>query len=271
MYGAIAGDMIGSVYEFNSIKTTEFPLFSRRSHFTDDTVMTVAVAEALMETADLSDLAAVRAAVVKSMQKWGRKYHDAGFGGTFYHWLDKRDPKPYGSFGNGSAMRVSSVGWLAGDADQVKKLARATADVTHDHPEGVKGAESVAAAIWLSRKGKSKDEIKEYVAREFGYDLSRTCDQIRPAYRHVESCQETVPQAFAAFFEGNDFEDVIRTAVSLGGDCDTLTDIATGMAEGFFGLPDQFKKWAYEFTTEDMHQVMKSFEEKAIERKVREA
>ena len=141
MYGAIAGDMIGSVYEFNSIKTTEFPLFSRRSHFTDDTVMTVAVAEALMETADLSDLAAVRAAVVKSMQKWGRRYHDAGFGGTFYHWLDKRDPQPYGSFGNGSAMRVSSVGWLADNADQVKELARATADVTHDHPEGVKGPE----------------------------------------------------------------------------------------------------------------------------------
>ena len=163
MYGAIAGDMIGSVYEFNSIKTKEFPLFKRRSCFTDDTVMTVAVAEALMETADLTDLAAVRKAVVKSMQKWGRRYHDAGFGGTFYHWLDLRDPQPYGSFGNGSAMRVSSVAWLADDADQVRELAKATADVTHDHPEGVKGAQSTAVAIFMARKGKTKEEIRTFV------------------------------------------------------------------------------------------------------------
>lgn len=259
MYGAIAGDMIGSVYEFNSIKTTEFPLFSRRSHFTDDTVMTVAVAEALMKTADLSDLAAVRAAVVKSMQRWGRKYHDAGFGGTFYHWLDKRDPKPYGSFGNGSAMRVSSVGWLAGDADQVKELARATADVTHDHPEGVKGAQATAAAIYMARKGKTKDEIRKVIEDEYGYDFSRSLAEIRPHYHFEVSCQKSVPEAILCFFEGDSYESVVRNAVSLGGDADTQAAIAGAIAEAYYGIPEEIVKEARSRLPEDMRSVADAF------------
>ena len=262
MYGAIAGDMIGSVYEFNSIKTTEFPLFSRRSHFTDDTVMTVAVAEALMKTADLSDLAAVRAAVVKSMQRWGRKYHDAGFGGTFYHWLDKRDPKPYGSFGNGSAMRVSSVGWLAGDADQVKELARATADVTHDHPEGVKGAQATAAAIYMARKGKTKDEIRKVIEDEYGYDLSRSLAEIRPHYHFEVSCQKSVPEAIRCFFEGDSYESVVRNAVSLGGDADTQAAIAGAIAEAYYGIPEEIVKEARSRLPEDMRVVAEAFRER---------
>ncbi|MCI7109302.1 MAG: ADP-ribosylglycohydrolase family protein [Spirochaetia bacterium] len=165
-------------------------------------------------------------------------------------------------------MRVSSVGWLFDTLERTREVARWSAEVTHNHPEGVKGAESIASVIWMARNGKTKPEIKEYVQNEFGYDLSRTCDEIRPEYRHVESCQETCPEAITAFLEGEDFEDVIRTAVSLGGDCDTLTDIAAGMGEAFFGLPEQFKKWAYELTTDDMHEVMKAFEEKAIARKL---
>ena len=259
MYGAIAGDMIGSVYEFNSIKTTEFPLFSRRSHFTDDTVMTVAVAEALMETADLSDLAAVRAAVVKSMQRWGRKYHDAGFGGTFYHWLDKRDPQPYGSFGNGSAMRVSSVGWLADDADQVRELARATADVTHDHPEGVKGAQATAAAIYMARKGKTKDEIRKVIEDEYGYDFSGSLAEIRPHYHFEVSCQKSVPEAILCFFEGDSYESVVRNAVSLGGDADTQAAIAGAIAEAYYGIPEEIVKEARNRLPEDMRSVADAF------------
>ena len=240
MYGAIAGDMIGSVYEFNSIKTTEFPLFSRRSHFTDDTVMTVAVAEALMETADLSDLAAVRAAVVKSMQRWGRKYHDAGFGGTFYHWLDKRDPQPYGSFGNGSAMRVSSVGWL-------------------DHPEGVKGAQATAAAIYMARKGKTKDEIRKVIEDEYGYDFSGSLAEIRPHYHFEVSCQKSVPEAILCFFEGDSYESVVRNAVSLGGDADTQAAIAGAIAEAYYGIPEEIVKEARNRLPEDMRSVADAF------------
>jgi ADP-ribosylglycohydrolase len=148
--------------------------------------------------------------------------------------------------------------------ERTREVARWSAEVTHNHPEGIKGAEATASVIWLARNGKFKSEIKEYITKEFGYDLSRTCDEIRPNYHHVESCQETVPEAITAFLEGNSFEDVIRTAVSLGGDCDTLTDIATGMAEAFYGLPEQFKVWAIELTKGDMHEVMKEFDKHQI-------
>ena len=237
MIGAIMGDMIGAPYEFDrGNKTKQFPLFGRGSQFTDDSVMTVAVAEALMDTLGRSD-EEIGAALVKSMQKWGRRYPHAGYGGMFYRWLREKDPEPYGSFGNGSAMRVSSAGWLFGTLEETRHMARLTAAVTHNHPEGIKGAEATAAVIFLARNGSSKEEIKEYIIGEFGYDLSRTCDEIRPTYYHVESCQQTVPEAITAFLEGTDFEDVIRTAVSLGGDCDTLTCIAGGMAEAFYGIP----------------------------------
>ena len=241
MFGAILGDIIGSPYEFDmGDKTKNFPLFSKHSHFTDDSVMTIAVADALMESMGQSN-DEIKDTLTYSMQRWGRKYPNAGYGGMFYYWLKEKDPKPYNSFGNGSAMRVSSVGWLYDTLEETRHMARLTAEVSHNHPEGIKGAEATASAIFLARTGKSKDEIHDYIVKEFGYDLSRTCDEIRPTYHHVETCQQTVPEAITAFLDGLDFEDVIRTAVSLGGDCDTLTCIAGGIAEAYYGIPDELR------------------------------
>lgn len=238
MYGAILGDMIGAPYEFDrGAKVKDFPLFSAGSHFTDDSVMTVAVAEALMATLG-KDEKVVKMVLIDAMQRWGRKYPDAGYGARFQLWLEKINPNPYGSYGNGSAMRVSAAGWLYDSLEETRRVARWTAEVTHNHPEGVKGAEAVASAIFLARSGAEKTVIRDYVVTNFGYDLSRSCDEIRPTYSHVESCQETVPEALAAFLEGEDFEDVVRTAVSLGGDCDTLTCIAASIAEAFYGVPE---------------------------------
>ena len=257
MIGAIMGDMIGAPYEFDrSPKTKEFPLFSRGSEFTDDSVMTIAVAEALMDTIGKSD-DEIKDALVASMQKWGYKYPNAGYGGMFYRWLRKKNPQPYGS-----AMRVSSAGWLYDTLEETRHMARLTAEVTHNHPEGIKGAEAAASAIFLARKGASKEEIKEYIISEFGYDLSRTCDEIRPGYYHVETCQQTVPEAITAFMEGRDFEDVIRTAVSLGGDCDTLTCIAGGMAEAMYGIPEEMADECRKRLPGDMLEVVDRFEAK---------
>ena len=260
MIGAIMGDMIGAPYEFDrGRKTKEFPLFSSGSEFTDDSVMTIAVAEALMDTIGKSD-DEIREALVASMRKWGAIYPDAGYGGMFYRWLQTARPEPYGSFGNGSAMRVSSAGWLFDTLEETRHVAALTAEVTHNHPEGIKGAEAVASAIFMARTGSSKDEIREYIIREFGYDLSRTCDEIRPKYYHVETCQKTVPEAITAFMEGQDFEDVIRTAVSLGGDCDTLTCIAGGMAEAFYEVPEIMIAECRKRLPEDMLEVINRFE-----------
>lgn len=260
MYGAILGDMIGAPYEFDrGSKTKNFPLFGSGTEFTDDSVMTIAVAQALLSARKASD-ERVRGTLIRSMQRWGKKYPYAGYGGMFRRWLRSRNPEPYGSFGNGSAMRVSSAGWLGDSLEQVRRLAHLSAEVTHNHPEGIKGAESVASAIYLARTGSSKAEIQAFIVREFGYDLSRTCDQIRPDYHHVESCQQTVPEAFAAFLEGTDFEDVIRTAVSLGGDCDTLTCIAGSMAEAFYGVPEDLKTECRNRLPEDMLAVLDRFE-----------
>ncbi|MBQ3567640.1 MAG: ADP-ribosylglycohydrolase family protein, partial [Anaerotignum sp.] len=188
MYGAILGDMIGSPYEFDrGKKTKEFPLFIRSSMFTDDSVMTIAVAEAFMEAEPGASDDEIRQLLISNMRRWGRKYPYAGYGMRFSIWLAEPRPKPYGSYGNGSAMRVSSAAWLFDDLDTVRKMAQLSAEVTHNHPEGIKGAESTAAAIYLARTGKTKEEIKEYIINEFGYDLSRTCDEIRPTYYHVES------------------------------------------------------------------------------------
>ena len=263
MYGAILGDMIGAPYEFDrGGKTKDFPLFVEESEFTDDTVMTIAVAEALLGvSADMPE-AEIKEALVRSMQRWGRKYPDAGYGLRFFGWLHKKDPKPYGSFGNGSAMRVAAAGWLYDTLEETRRIARLTSVVTHDHPEGIKGAESTASAIFLARTGAGKAEIKDYIVREFGYDLSRTCDEIRPAYRHDESCQRTVPEALTAFLEGTDFEDVIRTAVSLGGDCDTLTCIAGSVAEAFYGVPEDLVAECRKRLTDDILEVVDRFEEK---------
>lgn len=267
MYGAILGDIIGSPYEFDrGEKTKNFPLLTWRSRFTDDTVMTLAVAEAFLDAQPDADEEWICRRVVTAMRRWGNKYHNAGYGAGFIRWLAAKDPKPYGSYGNGSAMRVSSVGWLYDDLETVRRMARLSASVTHNHPEGMKGAEATAGAIFLARTGHSKEEIRAY-AESLGYDLSRTCDEIRPDYHHVESCQQTVPEAITAFLEGEDFEDVIRTAVSLGGDCDTLTCIAGSIAEAFYGVPEELKAACRDRLPEDLLQVLDWFEEWMCERR----
>ena len=268
MYGAILGDIIGSPFEFDQgNKTKDFPLFSAGSVFTDDTVMTIAVAKALLTALgeNITEDDDIRKVLVRSMRKWGKRYPDAGYGGRFYRWLITGNTEPYGSYGNGSAMRVSSAGWLYDSLEETRRIARLTADVTHNHPEGIKGAEAVASAIYLARTGHSKEEIRDYVVKEFGYDLSRTCDEIRPTYTHIESCQKTVPEAFAAFFEGTDYEDVIRTGISLGGDTDTLACIAGSMAEAFYGVPDELKIECRRHLPSVMKVVLDEFEEALAE------
>jgi ADP-ribosylglycohydrolase len=261
MFGAILGDIIGQPFEFDrGNKSKEFPLFCKNPRFTDDSVMTIAICDGILKAGLDADENTMKTSMITSMQLWGHKYPHAGYGGRFYRWLASEDTKPYNSWGNGSAMRVSSVGWLFETLERTREVARWSAEVTHNHPEGVKGAESTASVIWMARNGYTKPQIKEYITKEFGYDLSRTCDQIRPDYHHVESCQETVPQAITAFLEGTSFEDVVRTAVSLGGDCDTLTDIAAAMGEAFFEMPAELKEKCFEFTTKDMHEVMERFE-----------
>ena len=262
MYGAIMGDIVGSRFEFDrGDKTKDFKLFTEESVYTDDTVMTVAVAKALLDAGPNADEDIIKRNLVISMKNYGRAFPDAGYGGRFIHWLFSDDMEPYNSYGNGSAMRVSPVGWLYDSIDRTREVARWTAEVTHSHPEGVKGAESVAAIIYLARNGYDKDFIKKYVELEFGYDLSRTCDEIRPGYHHVESCQETVPEAITAFLEGKHFTDVVRTAVSLGGDCDTLTDIAAAMGEAYYGMPYEFINEIDDRLPKELLDVVKEFDE----------
>ena len=261
MIGAILGDMIGSPYEFDAGgKTKDFPLFSEESQFTDDTVMTLAVAQGFMDSPEGADDETIRENIVRTMHEFGQRYPNSGYGGRFGMWLFLEGYEPYNSFGNGSAMRVSSVAWLYDNLDAVRHAARLSAEVTHNHPEGIKGAESTAAAIFLARTGHCKDEIKTYIEENFGYDLNRTCDEIRPTYHHIESCQQTVPEAIIAFLEGDDFEDVIRTAVSLGGDCDTLAAIAGSIAEAFYGVPEALKEECRLRLPEDMRAVLERFD-----------
>ena len=262
MCGAILGDIIGSPYEFDrGSKSKDFPLFSPDSTYTDDSVMTLAVADAFLSVPAEATDEEIRRQLVQSMQYYGRKYPYAGYGGMFRGWLEDPNPQPYGSYGNGSAMRVSSAAWLFDDLETVRHMARLSAEITHNHPEGIKGAEATACGIFLARTGYSKAEIKEYIEILFDYDLSRTCDEIRPSYHHVESCQETVPEAITAFLEGSSFEDVIRTAVSLGGDCDTLTCIAGSIAEGFYGVPEELKQQCWERMPDSLRKILKRFEE----------
>jgi ADP-ribosylglycohydrolase len=261
MLGAIIGDIVGSPYEFdvNNIKTKKFPLFSQKSSFTDDTVMTIAVADALLSVAKDADIDTIHRAVIEKMQLWGKRYPYAGYGARFIRWITEEDPQPYNSWGNGSAMRVSSVGWLYDSLERTLEVAKATAEVSHNHPEGIKGAQATAAAIYLARHGKNRSEIRAYIEKTFGYDFSRTCDEIRPHYRHVESCQETVPEAMTAVWEGMDFEDTIRLAVSLGGDSDTLTCIAGGIAEVIWPIPENIKSEALHRLSEDIVVVYHTF------------
>ncbi|MBR3031814.1 MAG: ADP-ribosylglycohydrolase family protein [Clostridiales bacterium] len=266
MYGAILGDIIGSAFEFDrGGKTKEFSLFSKESTWTDDTVMTVAVAEALMEAGRDATAEEIKKACVKSMQKWGRKYPYAGYGARFIHWVHSEHPKPYKSYGNGSAMRVSAAGWLYDTIERTREVARATAEVSHNHPEGIKGAECTAAVIFMARKGFSKLLIAEYVLMEFRYDFMETVDEMRKRHAHVETCMDSLPKAIRSFIEGESYEDVVRNAVSLGGDTDTLAAIAGAMAEAFYGVPRGLKHECRERIPKDMLAVLKRFRKIARE------
>ena len=234
MYGAFIGDIVGSKYEFNNIKTKDFPLFSPGCDYTDDSIMTAAVAQAILCTAreDCGDFSRV---LVETMQDFGRRYpHPTGaYGGRFADWLRRENPAPYGSYGNGSAMRVSPCALAAVTLEEALELARVSAAVTHDHPEGIKGAEAVAAALFLAKTGASKAEIRQYVDTHF-YPLDFTLDSIRADYRFDVSCQGSVPQAIVAFLESADFEDAVRSAVSIGGDCDTTGAMAGSIAWTYY-------------------------------------
>ena len=224
MLGAVAGDIIGSPYEHHPIKTEDFPLFTYRSHFTDDTVMTIAVAYAILNDLDFGPV----------MQLFGRKYPDAGYGKAFKEWIYKPKVEPYNSWGNGSAMRVSPIGWVANSVEEVFNKAKTTAEVSHNHPNGIKGAQATALAIFLARKGSSKNDIRQEISQQFGYNLQQTLSEIRPDYHFDVTCDGTVPQAIIAFLESANYEDAVRKAVSLGGDSDTLACITGGIAEAFY-------------------------------------
>lgn len=260
MYGAILGDIIGSPFEFDrGDKTKDFKLFSRRSHYTDDSVMTLAVCEALLKVGQDATVKEIEDAVISSMQSWGRRYPHAGYGGYFRRWLTACHPEPYNSFGNGSAMRVSAAGWLYDSLEKTRTVAKATANVTHNHPEGIKGAEATASAIFMARNGSSKEEIKKCIENEFHYDLNRTLDEIRPSYHMDETCQKTVPEAIIAFLEAKDFEDAIRNAVSLGGDTDTLGAITGSIAEAYYRIPEWLMTECRKRINRDMRVVLDDF------------
>ena len=224
MLGAIAGDIIGSAYEWERTKFYGFRLFTPESTFTDDTVLTVAVADCILHGKDYTT----------TLREYGHRYPAAGWGGMFFRWLFTQNPAPYNSFGNGSAMRVSPVGFAFDTMEEVLAEATRSAEVSHDHPEGIKGARAVAVCILMARQGKSRDDIKAFIETEFGYNLSRTLDEIRPSYRFDETCQGSVPEAIIAFLESTDYEDAVRKAVSLGGDADTLACMTGGIAQAYY-------------------------------------
>lgn len=262
MYGAIFGDIIGSRFEFDrGGKTKKFKFFTDRDSFTDDTAMTIAVGEGLLNAGPEAGVEEIKKNVIESMQKWGHRYPNAGYGGRFYGWLFySNNPKPYGSYGNGSAMRVSAAGWLYDSLERTREVARATAEVTHNHPEGIKGADCTATVIYLSRTGHTKEDIYDYVTKEFGYDFSETLDRMRERHEHVETCQDSLPKALRSFFDGTSYEDVVRNAVSLGGDTDTLAAIAGAMAEAYYGIPVMIMAEGKTYLPEDMIEVLNRFD-----------
>lgn len=255
MLGAIIGDIAGSVYEFYPVNSTDFPLFTPQSKFTDDTVLTIAVADAFIHNKDMS----------KTIQEYAKKYDGRGYGGRFFSWIYSENPEPYGSYGNGSAMRVSSVGWLGNSIDEVLELAFKSAEVTHNHVEGIKGAQAVALAIFLARKGFSKEAIKDDISKRFSYDLSRTIPEIEKDYYFNETCQKSVPEAITAFLYSNDYESAIRNAIWLKGDADTQAAIAGSIAEAFYKeIPQELKDKAYELIPKEFLVTLYEFSEKRI-------
>lgn len=260
LLGAIAGDVIGSIYEFHPTHDYNFPLLQQRMCYTDDSVMTIAVADWLLHDPVLSC-----EKLARIMRDWGRRYRNpmGSYGGRFGHWLDDDSAGPYNSWGNGSAMRVSAVGFAFDSLEDTLIVARRSAQVTHNHPEGIKGAQATAAAIFLARTGRTKEEIRSYVSATFGYDLQRTCDDIRPAYTFEESCQKSVPQSLIAFLDSHDYESAVRLAVSLGGDADTMGAIAGGVAAAYYAeMPVKVTEFVRQVLPPDMWQVVRQFDER---------
>ena len=272
MLGAIIGDVVGSIYEFNNIKTIDFPLFSKDSMFTDDSLMSIAVAMWLLDTDHSS------AELERIILDVANRYPNpmGGYGNSFYKWLfhpedlyEYRDRQhlhdfkagtrhPYNSYSNGAAMRASACGWYAQSVEDALYWGQRSAEITHNHPEGIKGAQAVAVAIYIARHGASKQEITQYIERQFGYDLHRTCDEIRPYYRYEYSCMESVPQAIVAFLDSTDFESSVRLSVSLGGDSDTLACITGGIAEAFYeNIPKPIEEHVMQLLPEEYREVVK--------------
>jgi len=264
LWGAIIGDIVGSVYEFANIKTKDFPLFREGSYFTDDTVMTVAIAQAILNSRKNNTALADEA--IKSMQSLGRAYPDRGYGGAFAVWLLEDNPAPYNSWGNGAAMRVSACGWAGNTLEQVKRLSHDVTAVTHNHPEGIKGAEATAVAIFMARTGHQISEIKKYICDNY-YFIDFDMDDIRDWYDFDVSCQGTVPQALQAFFESTSFEDAIRNAISIGGDSDTIGAITGAVAEAYYGIPNDILVRGKRILTYELGEIVKEFNDAIQDKK----
>ena len=259
--GAIAGDVIGSAYEFNPTRKYDFELFTPKSTFTDDTVLTMANALWLLEDETHS-----HDHLVRIMLDMCRKYPDRGYGGRFAQWIHDADPQPYNSFGNGSAMRVSPIGYYANTLEEALELAQISAEVTHNHPEGIKGAQATAAAIFLARQGKSKQEIRDYIEQTFHYDLSRTLDEIRPTFSFDETCQRTVPEAITCFMESKDYEDVVRLSVALAGDADTIAALAGAISSAIDDVPNEITQPVIALLSEEFCTTLLRFNELVAKR-----
>ena len=255
MLGAIIGDIVGSIYEFNNYRAKDFqPLFHRRAYFTDDTVCTVAIADALVNDRHPA----------LALKDWGQRYwENGGWGSSFALWLGSDSLDPYNSYGNGAAMRVAPTGLLASSLEEAISLAHKASEVTHNHPEGMKGAAATAAAVFLARTGNSQAGIRGYVAETFGYNMTRTIDEIRPGYRFNETCQDTVPQALSCVLEADSFEDAIRNAISIGGDSDTISAIAGGVGEAMFGIPEEIAERGWGYLPQEMREVLTDLYQRA--------
>jgi len=251
--GAVIGDIIGSVYEWHNVKRTDFELFTPKTTFTDDSVLTLATMDALLHQKNYTQV----------YQAYGKRYTNRGYGSRFHYWIHAASPEPYNSWGNGSAMRVSPVGWYANSLGEAMAEAKKSAEVSHNHPEGIKGAQATAAAVFMARNGKSKDEIKSFITETFQYNLDRKIDDIRPDYEFDESCQGTVPEAIIAFLESTDFENAIRLAISIGGDSDTVACITSGIAEAYYKtIPGYITEKVLKILPEELVNIAAEFSEK---------
>ena len=257
--GAIIGDIAGSRFEFRNVKSKDIKLLTAADDFTDDTVMTIAVADWLMSGASLPNI----------MRDWATEYPNRGYGGMFYEWLfplDESEMGPYNSFGNGAGMRVSPCGYIARTLDEALDLAKQSAEVTHNHAEGIKGAQAIAAAIYLARQHKPKEQIRQYIEQTFGYDLQRTCDDIRPTYEFDVTCQGSCPEAIIAFLDSTDYESAIRLAISLGGDSDTIACMTGGIAAAYYGIPDWMIEKAVKYLPNDMIEIINRFDGRELKK-----